>query len=279
MRFALALLLVGGVAYADPAITVSPDAAHPGDPVLVEIKGVTQTPQGKAGGQPLHFFRARDGYQAVFAVPLAINETHMLVEGGGAKPVSVAVTPQTWKEDSVTVEDELANPDAADRAKIDADNAAIGKSYEQAAGVPQFGKRFARPGGSITSGFGEWRTFNDGHRSQHLGTDFGVTEGSKVLAAASGTVVLVRETFLMGNVVVVAHGGGISSLYFHLQKPLVAEGDAVSQGKAIGLTGHTGRTTGPHLHLSIHTDGGMVDPIAFLKLAIAPNATIGVAKK
>lgn len=279
MRLALALLLAASTAYADPSLTVTPQSAHPGDPVLVEIKGVTQTPQGKAGGQPLHFFRSRDGYQAVFAVPLQINENHMLVEGGGAKPTSVAVTPQTWKEDSVTVEDEMANPDAADRAKIDADNKAIGLAYEHAVGVPQFGKRFAKPSGSITSGFGEWRTFNDGHRSQHLGSDFGVTEGSKVVAAASGTVALVRDTFLMGNVVVIAHGGGISSLYFHLQKPLVTEGDAVTPGKAIGLAGHTGRTTGPHLHLSIHTDGGMVDPIAFLKLPIEPNATTGLAKK
>ena len=65
-----------------------------------------------------------------------------------------------------------------------------------------------------------------------------------------------------------AHGGDISSLYFHLSKASVAEGDKVKQGSKIGLAGHTGRTTGPHLHLSIHVSGGMVDPASFIKLPI-----------
>ena len=80
-----------------------------------------------------------------------------------------------------------------------------------------------------------------------------------------------RETFLAGNVVVDAHGAGICSLYFHLSKTSVAEGETVKQGAVIGLAGHTGRTTGPHMHLSIHVAGGMVDPVTFLKLAIAPR--------
>jgi murein DD-endopeptidase MepM/ murein hydrolase activator NlpD len=82
--------------------------------------------------------------------------------------------------------------------------------------------------------------------------------------------VLVRDCFLAGNVVVVAHGGGVASAYYHLNKASVAEGDTVAQGDVIGLAGHTGRTTGPHLHLSMHVPGGMVDPAAFFKLKLAP---------
>ena len=123
----------------------------------------------------------------------------------------------------------------------------------------------------MTSGFGEWRTFNDRHRSQHLGTDLAAREGARVTAANAGTVALVRDTFLAGNVVVIAHGGGISTLYFHLSKVDVAEGNSVNQGAVIGRAGHTGRTTGPHIHLSIHVDGGMIDPITFLKLSLRPH--------
>ena len=116
--------------------------------------------------------------------------------------------------------------------------------------------------------FGEWRTFNDGHRSQHVGLDLAAHEGAKVLAINSGTVALVRECFLGGNVVVVAHGAGISSLYFHLSKVTVAEGDTVTQGGELGRVGHSGRTTGPHLHVSVDVVGGMTDPDGFFKLPL-----------
>jgi len=83
---------------------------------------------------------------------------------------------------------------------------------------------------------------------------------------------LIRETFVAGNVVVVAHGAGIATAYFHLSKATVAEGDVVDQGAEIGLAGHTGRTTGPHLHISVRVPGGFVDPATFFKLKVAPRA-------
>lgn len=277
--FVALLLGTSGLAFAEPTIAVSPGAIHPGDPVLVTVTGTTETPRGKAGGQPLAFFAEKTGYQAVFAAPLAINEDHILVElSGGAKPVSVAVTAKTFPETKLVVEEELANPDKADREKIDADNKAISEAYARGTNAPHFMHAFKRPPGSVTSVFGEWRTFNDGHRAQHLGLDLGAHEGAKVAAIDDGTVVLVRETFLAGNVVVIAHGAGICSLYFHLSKAQVAEGDAVKQGAAIGLAGHTGRTTGPHLHISMHVGDAMVDPAAFFKLAIAPAKPSTAAK-
>jgi murein DD-endopeptidase MepM/ murein hydrolase activator NlpD len=182
----------------------------------------------------------------------------------------VPIVPKDFSETQIVVEDDLANPDAAERARIEADNGAMTAAYASAPEAPQFARPFRRPHGAVTSPFGEWRTFNDGHRSQHLGVDLHAREGSKVLAIAGGTVVLVRDTFLAGNIVVVGHGGHIASLYFHLSKATVAEGDTVKQGAAIGLAGHTGRTTGPHVHLSIHVDGGLVDPVSFFKLPLAP---------
>jgi murein DD-endopeptidase MepM/ murein hydrolase activator NlpD len=268
--FFLGILGSSAIAFADPLVSVSPTSVHPGDAVLVTVTGAKAQPHGKAGGRPLVFFAAKDGYQAVFATPLKVDEDHVLVEvTDGAKPVSVPVVAKTFPETKVVVEEEMANPDKEDGQKIDADNAAIEKSYAQAAAAPQFTHAFRRPLGAVTSTFGEWRTFNDGHRSQHLGVDIAAREGARVNAVDTGTVALVRETFLMGNVVVIAHGAGISSLYFHLSKVTVAEGDQVKQGDRIGLAGHTGRTTGPHVHLSIHVDGGMVDPLGFLKLALA----------
>jgi murein DD-endopeptidase MepM/ murein hydrolase activator NlpD len=263
-----------GVAGADTKVTVSPAAVHPGDPVLVTVTGSTGEPKGTANGHALEFFPARAGYQAVFAIPLDAKPDTISVEIESAvRPASVKVTALTFPETSVIVEDELANPPKADRDRIDADNAAIIGAAGKAKGDPQFVRAFHRPPGEVTSMFGEWRRFNDGHRNQHLGLDLFALEASKVKAVNAGTVVLVRDTFLAGNVVVVAHGGGIASAYFHLSKASVAEGDTVAQGAEIGLAGHTGRTTGPHLHIGVWAPGGWVDPAGFFKLNLVPSTT------
>lgn len=72
-----------------------------------------------------------------------------------------------------------------------------------------------------------------------------------------------RDTFLAGKVIVVAHNAGIASAYFHLQDAAVKEGDLVERGQAIGKAGKTGRATGPHLHLGVRVTGGWVDPASF----------------
>ncbi|MDQ3366072.1 MAG: M23 family metallopeptidase [Myxococcota bacterium] len=266
-----AVLAVSASAIAAPKLTVSTRSARPGDPVLVTVTGTKTLPSGKAGGDTLEFFAARTGYQAVFAVPLDAKDAPIEVTvEGAAKPATVKVRTVTFPEAKVVVEEELANPAKADRDKIDADNAAIIGAMRKGADEPQFTRAFRRPAGRITSGFGEWRTFNDGHRSQHLGLDVAAREGAKIVAINAGTVTLVRDCFLAGNVVVVAHGGGIASAYYHLSKPTVAEGDVLKAGAVVGLAGQTGRATGPHLHLSVRVPGGSVDPAAFFKLRIAP---------
>jgi murein DD-endopeptidase MepM/ murein hydrolase activator NlpD len=267
----LAVTLAGGVASADPTVRLEPKAARPGDAVLVTVTGATATPKGSAGGRPLEFFRAKQGYQAVFAVPLDTDVDKIQIDIHGVKKRAVLPLKEIeFPETEVVVEEELANPDAAAGKQIDADNAAMIAAMKKEPEAVQFSLAFARPRGKVTSRFGEWRTFNDGHRSQHLGYDVSAKEGASVKAVNAGTVTLVRETFLAGNVVVVAHGGGIASAYFHLSGTSVAEGDVVERGTEIGLAGQTGRTTGPHLHLSIRVPGGFVDPARFFALRITP---------
>ena len=270
---ACAILCAASAASAAPGttLTVSPAEVGPGDPVLVTVTGSGEMPRGTANGTPLQFFPARAGYQAVFAVPLDAKLDPVTIEVDSvAQPQTVRIREVAFAETDVVVEDEYANPPKADRERIDRDNAAILAAAAKAKGDPQFTAPFRRPPGEVTSKFGVWRIFNDGHRSQHLGLDLFAREGSRVRAINAGTVVLVRECFLAGNVVIVAHGGGIASAYYHLSAASVAEGVAVAQGEEIGRAGHTGRTTGPHLHLSIHVPGGMVDPASFFKLKLAP---------
>ncbi len=274
-RLVACLLASVGLAFASSAradtITVSPTTARPGDAVLVTVAGSQDTPKGTENGHALQFFRSKTGYQAVFAIPLDAAPEPISIEVNSVRlPRTVQVRAVKFPETSVIVEDELANPAKPDRDRIDADNAAILAAVAKANGEPAFSSPFRRPPGEVTSVFGEWRTFNDGHRSQHLGLDLFAREGTKIKAVNNGTVVLVRDCFLAGNIVVVSHGGGIASAYYHLSEVSVAEGDAVVQGATVGVAGHTGRTTGPHLHISIRTPGGFVDPAGFFKLKLAP---------
>ena len=78
--------------------------------------------------------------------------------------------------------------------------------------------------------------------------------------------------------VVVAHGAGIATVYMHLDKASVAQGDVVEQGAEIGLSGATGRTTGPHLHVAVRVPGGFVDPQRFVRLKLSP-APLATAKR
>jgi murein DD-endopeptidase MepM/ murein hydrolase activator NlpD len=126
--------------------------------------------------------------------------------------------------------------------------------------------RFIYPINSkITSRFGTKRMFNGKLKSYHGGTDFRAKVGTAVKASNSGVVKLVKNRFYAGNSIIIDHGKGIFSSYYHLSKFKVKKGDFVKKGQIIALSGKTGRITGPHLHFGIRVYGVNVDPIQFIK--------------
>ena len=128
---------------------------------------------------------------------------------------------------------------------------------------------FAPPvSAEISDVFGVERVFNGSVQSTHQGLDFRVPSGTPVAAANSGRVILARPLFFEGNCVVIDHGQGLLTLYFHLSKFSVKEGDDVSKGQPIGLSGGTGRATGPHLHLAVRWQGVYLNPQVLLKLKV-----------
>ncbi len=116
----------------------------------------------------------------------------------------------------------------------------------------------------ISSPYGRVRIINGKQRSIHLGVDFATGYGKKVRAINRGRVVFCAPLLFSGNSVFIDHGMGIISEYFHLSRILVSKGEMVKKGQVIGLTGKSGRATGPHLHLGISILGEAVDPISFL---------------
>jgi murein DD-endopeptidase MepM/ murein hydrolase activator NlpD len=115
--------------------------------------------------------------------------------------------------------------------------------------------------------FGSRRRINGAPRSPHAGVDLHVPEGTPVHAIADGIVVFAGEQFFGGRSVVIDHGGGVFSVYYHMKEYVVSEGTRVRRGERIGAVGATGRATGPHLHFSVRVPGGRIDPSQLLGLA------------
>jgi murein DD-endopeptidase MepM/ murein hydrolase activator NlpD len=112
--------------------------------------------------------------------------------------------------------------------------------------------------GVLTSGFG-WRWGR-----MHEGIDLAVGTGTPVVAAAAGTVIVAGWMGGYGNLVVVDHGGGISTAYGHNTSVTVGVGQQVAQGQLIAYSGSTGHSTGPHVHFEVRINGAAVDPMGYL---------------
>lgn len=121
--------------------------------------------------------------------------------------------------------------------------------------------------GSITSAFGTRRTYNlFPSSSYHAGTDFSVDGGDTVLAPADGVVVFTAPLTVRGNVVIIDHGWGLISGFWHLAEFSVEDGDVVEEGQPIAIIGNTGLSTGAHLHWEVRLNGIPVNGIQWTEI-------------
>ena len=114
--------------------------------------------------------------------------------------------------------------------------------------------------GRVSSHFGIRRDPFNGQSRFHRGVDIAARRGTKVFSPASGFVVFAGRKGGYGNIVEVQHDKSTMTRYAHLQTTLVSQGQVVHKGDVVGLTGNTGRSTGPHLHLEVLKNGRQVDP-------------------
>jgi len=123
----------------------------------------------------------------------------------------------------------------------------------------------------VTTAFGTARSYGGGPPTgYHLGTDLAVDQGTPVYASAGGRVVLAGPLKVRGNAVILDHGLGLFTAYYHLSEVAVAVGEAVTAGQRIGKVGNTGLSTGPHLHWEMRLAGVAVDPWEWTRRPILP---------
>lgn len=244
----------------------------PGGVAVIPLGSVSAgaaMPQTWMGDQPVLVTADHGQWYAVVGLPLdTAPGPHQLSVKIGAvtKALDFVVNTKNYPEQHVTLKDKgKVELSPADEARADRELAAITglKHYWRAAQDTDLA--FIMPvKGELSSHFGLRRFFNGEPRAPHAGIDVAVAPGTPIKASARGRVLAVDDYFFNGRTVFVDHGNGLITMYCHLQRIDVKTGDAVRKGQRIGLSGMTGRATGPHLHWSVVLNGAMVDPELFV---------------
>ena len=194
----------------------------------------------------------------------------------GALPISfeqeIPIARRRYPRVLLKVPARYTAPSAEDQHEIEQDKKTKEEAFKTQSPQRQWQGSFDPPvKAQISDVFGVQRVFNGSVQSTHQGLDFRVPTGTPVAAVNRGRVLLARPLFFEGNCIVIDHGQGLLTLYLHLSKFLVNEGDTVEKGQPIGVSGGTGRATGPHLHLAVRWQGVYVDPQTLLALRLPGN--------
>jgi murein DD-endopeptidase MepM/ murein hydrolase activator NlpD len=169
----------------------------------------------------------------------------------------------------LTVEKKFTEPSPLQQQQI-AEGVKTKETYlSRVTPARQWDGNFTAPAdAAISDVYGSQRIFNGKAQRPHWGLDFRVPTGTPVAAMNQGTVLLARFLYFEGNCVVIDHGQGLLTLYFHLSEIKVKEGDPVKRGEEIGLSGGTGRATGPHLHVAVRWQGTYLDPARLMQISL-----------
>jgi murein DD-endopeptidase MepM/ murein hydrolase activator NlpD len=252
------------------SLELRPARAKPGDAVLLLVTGADAEPVATLEGRPVRFWRAGDGWRGIAGLPAEQATGPLVVTGRAADAPfdgTVLVVDPAFPSRELSVPPRFVEPPASVRARIAADQRAFNAAFDRPFAPPRGEAAFAWPLLSETTGrYGDRRTYNGKQQSQHYGLDLDAAPGTPVLAANDGVVVMARDNYYAGLTVLVWHGADVYSAYFHLSRADVKVGEAVARGARVGLSGASGRATGPHLHWGIKVGGRWVDPESVLRL-------------
>jgi len=201
-----------------------------------------------------------------YYAPVGIKKCRVEYLNAGVKKernFTLNVLDGNYKKEKIVVSAKKVNPKSPKvKKRIAVEYKEAMKIYNSITKKSYISRPFILPlESNITSPFGVARLYNSTLKGYHSGTDFHAAMGTPVKAANDGKVVLVKKRFYAGGTVVIDHGEGIYTCYFHLSHFKVKKGERVKRGELIALSGKSGRVTGPHLHFSARICGVQVDPL------------------
>ena len=266
----LYLVLLSSLIATHPVLAFPRNALKPGGVAVIAVApSNSRKPKVTYQKTPVAIIKGNQNWLAVVGIPLSAKI--------GSHKVTVFhspqnVTTQTFKVKSfpyrtqrLTIKNKnKVNPNKKSTKRIEREfflKKKLKNTYST--NTPHF--NFIKPTEGRDSGrFGARRIFNKQKRNPHSGMDIAAPQGRSVKATEAGLVIFTGDLFFTGNVVYIDHGNGLLSLYAHLSKINVKNGQQVKRGQIIGKVGKTGRVTGPHLHWSVYLNGNAIDPSLFL---------------
>jgi hypothetical protein len=277
----LAFSLAPSLANSQPAVlTLTPEVIESGSPELIRVDAPAKAAlEGEWLGRKLDFFRGRDGnaWYALAGVdveaPAGPSTLRIVVQtGGDALDLSrtLQIHPASYRTSSLSVAPKFVEPGPDALQRIEAERKLKENVFAESSHEPLWEGNYRRPvSAPPTDSFGVRRIFNGKLASIHKGMDFRAATGTPVHAGNSGVVVLARPLYYEGNCVIIDHGLGLFTISMHLSRMDVEEGQHVATGDRIGLSGATGRVTGPHLHWAVRWQGAYLDPAKLLQLDLS----------
>jgi len=240
-----------------------------GTVAVLEFDGSTQTLLKESGPLPLLAHPKDPNKRIAFvAVPYRHSGDIDLVRIVGEKKelVRLHVKQGDYKKETLSVDPAHVSPPKEALPRIQAEREEAMALYATFTPTRYWNVPFEFPiQSAITSDFGNARVFNDTLKSYHSGTDFRAPVGTPIVATNDGVVALAKDRYYAGGSVILDHGEGVYSVYYHLSSLSYPVGAHVKKGEVIGLSGASGRVTGPHLHFGFMVQGVPIDPLDFME--------------
>ena len=202
-------------------------------------------------------------------------ETEDLCGGRHEAARRIDVRSGKFSVETLKVAPDYVEPPASELARIHEDQEKVARVWKTGDAQRRWSGPFQLPVDAPVreNSFGSRRVLNGEPRSPHSGIDLAAHAGQDVDAPAPGRVALAEDLYFSGGTVILDHGAGLFTSYFHLSRIDVKVGDVVAGGDRIGAVGATGRATGPHLHWSAKIDGARINPLGLLHLPAWPVET------
>jgi len=206
----------------------------------------------------------------VEAKPATVKLVLKATTAGGEqrrREIPLKIHAKAFHKESFNVPPSFDQMSPENLAEIRREQAAFAGAFANTAAKRFWSLPFLRPvpQEASASSFGSRRIINGVPRAPHSGTDLSAPAGTEVAATNHGKVALVGNYFFAGGSIIIDHGGGLYSMYFHLSEFKVEEGAMVRRGDVVALSGGTGRVTGPHLHWGVRLNNTRVDPLTLLR--------------
>jgi murein DD-endopeptidase MepM/ murein hydrolase activator NlpD len=258
MRLALIAL---ATLFLSTSATAIEDSRVPGGVAIIPIEADARP---TFNGKPVLTINDNGQHVAVVGLALSLEPGNYALQNKG-KQIPFQVKPKKYLEQRIYLENKRhVTPNTLDLDRIKSESQKQRGALDAFDGTLDTIRMILPVEGPISGPFGKRRFFNDQPRRPHSGTDIAAPTGTPIKAAAQGRISLIGDFFFNGRLVVIDHGEGLKTMYNHMDRIDVTEGQVVAQGEVIGTVGATGRVTGAHLHLGVILNGVSVDPALFV---------------